>query len=242
MSFAERLLVDDMPCGNCDCPFNELQAENEPFLETDEHCAVADAVKQVQFRAGEVLFAQGQPSLSLYSVSSGLVKIACHSPDGREQIVGLSSPGKLLVGLQSINDECYEYTAVAATDVIACKIRHRALLAAVNGRADVALRLMSAMNAQLAHSRSLMLVMGHKSAAAKIASFILLMAPKARSRNNRFTLPFSRKDMAGLLGLSEETVCRQMADMKRRGVIHAPRGKMEIQDWAELRTIADGAH
>jgi hypothetical protein len=28
--------------------------------------------------------------------------------------------------------------------------------------------------------------------------------------------------------------------MKRRGVIYAPRGKMRIQDWDKLRTIADG--
>ena len=200
---------------------------------------VTDAVKQVTFRAGEVVFAQGQSSSSLYSVSSGLVKITCHSPNGREQIVGFSSPGKLLVGLQSINDDCHQYTAVAATDVTACKIRHRALLKAVKDRSDVAMRLISAVNAQLAHSRSLMLVMGHKCAAAKIASFILLVAPKPQKTNGRFTLPFSRMDMADLLGLSEETVCRQMADMKRKGVIYAPRGRMEIQDWDRLRIIAE---
>lgn len=203
---------------------------------------VTDAVKQVRFRAGEVLFAQGQASDCLYSVSSGLVKITRHSPDGREQIVGLSNPGKLLVGLQSINDDCYEYSAVAATDVCACKIRHRAMLSAVNDRADVAMRLISALNAQLAHSRSLMIVMGHKCAAAKIASFILLLAPKSTNGNGGFTLPFSRKDMAGLLGLSEETVCRQMANMKRKGVLYAPRGRMEIQNWDQLRDIAEGSH
>ena len=47
--------------------------------------------------------------------------------------------------------------------------------------------------------------------------------------------------MASILGLSEETVCRQMAEMKRKGVIYAPRGRMEIQDWHQLGVIADGA-
>jgi len=228
-----------LTCTNCECPFHELQAEDDRFCAAEFGCMVTDAVKQVRFRAGDMLFVKGQPSSSLYSVSSGLVKITCHSADGRQQIVGLSSPGKLLVGLQSISDDCYEYSAEAATDVSACKIMHRPLLNAVKDRGDVAMRLIASLNAQLAYSRSLMRVMGHKNSAAKIASFILLLAPKPKKGNGHFTLPFSRIDMADILGLSEETVCRQMADMKRKGVFYAPRGRMQIQDWKQLRAIAD---
>jgi len=228
-----------MTCPHCECPFHDLEAEDDPFSISDFGCMVTDAVKQVKFRAGDMLFVEGQPSSSLYSVSSGLVKITCHSAAGREQIVGLSSPGKLLVGLQSLSDEVYEYSAVAATDVSACKIMHRALLNTVKNRGDVAMRLIASLNAQLAYSRSLMRVMGHKNSSAKIASFILLLAPKPKKGNGHFTLPFSRMDMADLLGLSEETVCRQMADLKRNGVLYAPRGRIEIQDWKQLRAIAD---
>ena len=229
-----------MNCANCDCPFHKLQTEEEQTSAADFGCAVTDAVKQVKFLSGDMLFVKGQPSKSLYSVSNGLVKITDHSSAGTEQIVGLSSPGRLLVGLQSINDDCYQYSAVAATDVSACKIRHRALLNTVKQDPSVAMRLIAALNAQLAHSRSLMRAMGHKCAAAKIASFILLLAPKPQKGNGQFTLPFSRMDIAGLLGLSEETVCRQMASMKRNGVIYAPRGKMQVKDWGQLRGIAEG--
>jgi len=228
-----------VPCPNCQCPFHQLYTDDEMFSSAELNCLVTDAVKQVNFGAGDVLFAQGQPSTSLFSISSGLVKITCQSADGREQIVGLSIPGKLLVGLQSIGDDYYEYSAIAASEVGACKISHRALMSAVKSRPEIAMRLIAAVNAQLAHSRSLMLVMGHKCAAAKIASFLLLVAPKKHNGNGRFTLPFSRNDMAGILGLSEETVCRQMAEMKRKGVIYAPRGRMEIQDWDRLHEIAD---
>lgn len=229
-----------MTCGNCNCPFHEIQAEHSPFSAGGFQCLVTDTVKEVQFGAREILFAEGEPSAALFSLSSGLVKIMCHSSDGREQIVGLSSPG-MLVGLQSINDDHYQYTAVAETDVLACKIRHRALLNAVSQRGDVALRLVAALNAQLAHSRQLMVAMGHKCAAAKIAAFISLIIPKSERGNRRFTLPFSRADIANLLGLSEETVCRQMARMKRNGILYAPRGKIEILDWNQLQAVADEA-
>ena len=227
-----------MHCTNCHCPFYALQAEND-LVDDALECAIKDCVHIVEFEKDEVLFMQGQASSNLFALMEGMVKICSHTPDGREQIVGLSCPSNLLVGLQSMNDERYAYTAVASTPITACRINHRALLAKVRDQGDVAIRLIEAVNAQLAHSRALMEVMGHRCAASKIASFILLMAPKSSNGNGEISMPFSRVEMAGLLGLSEETVCRSMAMMKRMGAIYAPRGHVEIRDWDRLHAIAD---
>ena len=206
-----------MPCSTCHCPFQEIREAAGEFSSAEIRCLLDDSVQRVSFRAGEVLFVQGQPSGCLFAVSDGIVKICSYSPEGREQIVGLSTPKSLLVGLQSMCDERYAYTAIAATDVRACKVYHRTLLEMVSNRADLAMRLIRSMNAQLAHSRSLMEVLGHKCAAAKIASFILVITPKSKNGNGTYPLPFSRLEIANLLGLSEETVCRMMASMKRDG-------------------------
>lgn len=229
-----------MTCYNCNCPFSNLLAKSGPISEPDLECMIQDASQNVAFKQGDVIFLQGQTSTNLYTLTDGFVKICSNSAEGREQIVGLSTPGDLLLGLQSINEENYAYTAIAATVVHGCKINHKSLLAHARTEGDVAMRLISAMNAQLAHSRALMEVMGHKSAAAKIASFILLMTRKPGNGNGQFALPFSRREMAALFGLSEETVCRLMANMKRRGAINAPRGKIEVRDWKQLHAIADG--
>ncbi len=230
-----------MSCSNVICPFHEFEPSNGLFAECGMGCLITDAVKQVRFPKGATLFAEGQRSCCLFSLNRGLVKITNHTSDGREQIVGLSTPGKLLVGLQSLSADRYEYTAIAETEVHACKIRHRALLRAVRNKGDVAVRLIAALNAQLAHTRALMQVMGHKCAAAKIASFIRLVVPQGHENHKRYTLPFSRREIANLLGLSEETVCRQMAKMKRRGILYAPRGRIEILDWHGLQSIAEPA-
>jgi len=229
-----------MSCSSCDCPFQVIKTEDGPYAPAEIRCMLEDSVQHVSFENDEILFMRGQPSTCLYAVTEGMVKICTHTTDGHEQIVGLSSPERLLVGLQSVSDERYAYTAIAATRVTACKVNHRTLLAQVKEKSDLAMRLIQAVNAQLAHSRALMEVMGHKCAAAKIASFILLMTPKSCNGDGRFTLPFSRMEMAGLLGLSEETVCRLMANMKRAGAIYAPRGRVEIRDWDQLHAIADG--
>ena len=229
-----------MPCNNCHCPFQEILAAKDSPSSAEFQCMLEDSVQHVSFRHGEVLFMQGQPSTCLFAVSEGRVKICSHNSEGHEQIVGLSSPDSSLVGLQSMGDERYAYSAIAASDVKACKINHRTLLRRVRGDSDLAMRLIYAMNAHIAHSRSLTEVLGHKCAAAKIASFLLLLAPKAERVNGGFALPFSRLEIASLLGLSEETVCRLMAGMRREGAIVAPRGKIEIRDWDRLHAIADG--
>lgn len=230
-----------MHCANRQCPFYELPEKDNPFLDPALSCMITEAVKQVSFRKGEVLFNRGEESSHLYALIRGVVKICCISEDGREQIVGISSPGNMLVGLQSINDDSYQYAAIAATDGSACKISHRAMLTQVRDRGDLSMRLINALNAQLGHSRKLMRVMGHKCAAAKIASFISLVVPKPDHLDHSFRLPFSRMEMANLLGLSEETVCRQMARLRRNGVIHAPRGRIEVLDWDRLRVVAEEA-
>jgi CRP/FNR family transcriptional regulator len=228
-----------MTCSNHACPFHEVEDQAGAHNGANLACRVTDTVKQIRFDAGAVLFAQGEPSTSLYSLSRGIVKITCHTTGGREQIVGIANPGSLLLGLQSLETERYQYTAVAETDVVACKIRHRGLLKEAESSSDIALRLLKALNAQLAHSRELMRVMGHKCASAKIASFITLLIPEAERSRQHFTLPFSRAEIASLLGLSEETVCRQMAKMKRRGILYSPRGRIEILDWDRLLAVAD---
>ena len=108
---------------------------------------------KVSFPDEAVLFNKGESSANLYALESGVVKICCTTSDGREQIVGISSPGSLLVGLQSINDDCYEYSAVAATPLTACKISHRALLQKAASDGHVSMRLVAALNAQLAQGR-----------------------------------------------------------------------------------------
>jgi CRP/FNR family transcriptional regulator len=229
-----------MPCNSRDCPFYRSATEGGPFAEPEARCLVDDVAQKVSFEQGDVLFRQGQTSASLYSIAAGAVKICSNSADGREKIVGLSTDGNMLVGLQSISDKKYAYTAIAATAIQGCKINHKSLLALAKDSGDLGMRVIRAMNNQLAHSRALMEVMGQKSAAAKIAAFILLMAPAKKHCECRFSLPFSRRDIAGLFGLSEETVCRLMADMRRAGAIYAPRGRIEIRDWQQLQAIADG--
>ena len=228
-----------MKCSNTKCPFNAHSGGKGRIKPCLSDCLVSDSVKEVSFSKGDFIFSQDQTSCCVYVLSDGVAKIVSVTPDGREQIVGFATPEKLMVGLQSLSNDHYTESAVAETRITACKIRKRSLLAAVTADTNVALRLIDAMNAQLAMSRAMIRAGEHRSAVAKIAAFLLLLLPNEKHDDRRHVLPVSRGEIANILGLSEETVCRQMAKMKRRGILYAPRGAIEVYDWVKLNAIAD---
>jgi CRP/FNR family transcriptional regulator len=68
-----------------------------------------------------------------------------------------------------------------------------------------------------------MVTLGRKTAAEKVASFLLLIAthldPETVGEKRRFELPLSRADIADFLGLTVETVSRQLSKLRTDGVI-----------------------
>jgi len=97
--------------------------------------------------------------------------------------------------------------------------------------------------AELDRTRSWMLLLARKSAEEKIATFLLDMAERLAEPGagplRRFDLPFSRQQIGDVLGLTIETVSRQMTALQRSGVIDLPtRRAVDILDRAELQAIA----
>ena len=79
---------------------------------------------------------------------------------------------------------------------------------------------------ELDAAREWLLVLGRKSAREKIASFLAIIARRKAVLDNaipggkmRLTLPLTREAMADYLGLTIETVSRQMTGLKRDGLI-----------------------
>jgi len=91
-----------------------------------------------------------------------------------------------------------------------------------------------------------MLLLGRKSAGERVATFLLEMAQRlARSTCagsdavEQFDLPLSRQQMADLLGITIETVSRQLTKLKIAGIIALPGVRsVTIRDEAALRAAA----
>jgi CRP/FNR family transcriptional regulator, anaerobic regulatory protein len=101
-------------------------------------------------------------------------------------------------------------------------------------------------NLQALHrSRTRMMQMGHKSAAARIADFLVSMAERLADCSSGacvFALPMSRRDIGDSLGLTIETVSRQLTELREAGLVETEgRSKVCLCDVTALARIA-GRH
>jgi CRP-like cAMP-binding protein len=55
-----------------------------------------------------------------------------------------------------------------------------------------------------------------------------------------FDLPMSRQDIADYLGLTIETVCRMLSELKREKIISIPTGQIVINDIESLQALSEG--
>ena len=97
----------------------------------------------------------------------------------------------------------------------------------------------------LHRSRTRMMQMGHKSASARIADFLVSMAERladCRAGACRFVLPMSRRDIGDSLGLTIETVSRQLTELREAGLVATEgRSGVALRDVAALARIAGRA-
>jgi CRP/FNR family transcriptional regulator len=90
---------------------------------------------------------------------------------------------------------------------------------------DLEHRLLKQTLKELDEAREWMVTLGRKTASEKVASFLLLIArnidPASDPATNStsFDLPLTRADIADFLGLTIETVSRQLTRLRAEGVI-----------------------
>lgn len=200
--------------------------------------------KRVKVRAGTELLAEQQPITSYSNVISGVVKLSKLLEDGRQQIVGLQFPPDLL---GRPFRELSNVTAEAATDTELCTFTRAALEQAVNGSHAMTTRLHEQSLRELDEAREWMLTLGRKTAYEKVASFLALIvsandAGKAKPEVEAcIQLPLSRGEMADFLGLTIETVSRQMSALRKHEIIEfANAHTVRIRDRAALN-VASGS-
>jgi CRP-like cAMP-binding protein len=87
-------------------------------------------------------------------------------------------------------------------------------------------------------------VLGCQSAKERVASFLVLLADRSRAEpGDRLDLPMGRQDIASHLGLTIETVCRAITELKREGAVIVPSlNQIILKDLQGLRTLAEGHH
>jgi CRP/FNR family transcriptional regulator len=188
-----------------------------------------------------LLFQEGDPATNVFNVTSGAVRLYKLLSDGRRQITGFLLPGDFL-GLAGEDGYSYSAEAIARTEL--CRFSRPKLDRVFERFPKLEHRLFQIATDELVAAQDQMLLLGRKTAAEKMASFLLRLSERERVRGttgNPVQLPMTRGDIADYLGLTIETVSRVMSQFKKDGwVKQNSLTVIELADRTALEELTEG--
>lgn len=208
----------------------------------DTLCALAEAAHLAR---GEALAPEPETDRLVW-LASGAAKLVAHGaapaaaavPGG--QVLAFHFAGDLVSVLRQRSGD-FRLVALAPCDLVI--FPSDAFLDAAQGDPAVLRSVLTRSLQALHRSRTRMMQMGHKSAAARIADFLVSMAERladCREGPCDFALPMSRRDIGDSLGLTIETVSRQLTELREAGLVATEgRSKIALTDVAALARIAE---
>lgn len=196
-------------------------------LDQDEINALNSLGRRRTVAAGEPLIWEDDDSLLVANVIDGVLKLVSSTEDGREQIVGVAYPSDF-IGRPF--GQTTRASVVALTDARVCVFARSDFDRFAREHPALEHKLLERTLTELDRTRSWMMLLGRKNASEKIATFLLEMSERLSETgcsprlmaNPRMTLPFSRQQIADVLGLTIETVSRQFTKLKNERVIDLP--------------------
>lgn len=216
-------------------------------LMPDELDVLSQLGRKQRVGRGQTVVWEGDDAIIVANVVSGILKVSMNIHDGREQIVGVVFPGDFIgrpFGQKS------PYSVTALSDAELCIFSRANFDAFARNHPELEHKLLQRTLNELDRAREWMLLLGKKAAHERVATLLLEMSQRLGENScstteaglDSFELPLDRQQMGDLLGLTIETVSRQLSRLKADGVISLPdRRVVAINDRRRLQDLSAAA-
>jgi CRP/FNR family transcriptional regulator len=225
------ILTDRDQCGSCPIRHRAICARCD-----DDELALLERIKTYKtIPAGQPIGWRGDELTHFSSVVSGIATLTRTMEDGRTQMVGLLLPSDF-IGRPGREEVEFDVTAV--TDVTLCRFERKPFERIVVDVPHISQRMMEMALDELQAAREWMVLLGRKTAREKIATFLEMVVRRSTVPGQALTeyaLPLTREEIANFLGLTLETVSRQLSLLKKDGVVQfVDRRHFVVQDLSAL--------
>lgn len=193
-------------------------------------------------KRGEHLFRQGETMNGLYMLRAGSVKSYIDSADGCEQVAAFHFPGDIL-GFDAIAERRHMSSAIALETAAFCSIPYERVMSLAAAVPGFWTALMRGAAHRIVDAEQHALLLGQKSAPARLAAFLLGLSHRFSARGcsrNEFNLSMSRQDIANYLAVAVETISRLFTELQRQGAITVDRRFVRIRSIEALEIMAVG--
>jgi CRP/FNR family transcriptional regulator, polysaccharide utilization system transcription regulator len=189
---------------------------------------VSNEQKTVTVKKKQYLFSEGNYPNALYFLNKGRIKTYKSNEEGREYITNLYKPGDFIGYLDLLEDQRYRETAVALEESEVVLIARDDFFSLIHNNRDVANKFIKILSDNLADREERLLKLAYNSVRKRVAEALLLVERQSAEPGKKMGLSISREDLANIVGASQETVIRTLADLKDEKLIDISGGKITI--------------
>jgi len=204
-------------------------------LSDDEIAELAGLAVDRSLAPNEFVFWDGDAPEWFYIVAEGKVKVLKHSSSGKEFIIAFFGPGEMFGEVAVFENKPYPASAQAVTEAKVIGVKKDDFLSFLANRPHVALKIIGVLGGSLRDAQSRLRDLAGERVEQRLASVLLMLSAKLG-----LTLPFTRQEVADMVGTTTETTIRVMSSLRDRGIIGSVRGKVIILDEQKLRLLSEG--
>lgn len=177
----------------------------------------------VDFKRGQMIYASGADDSTMMLITKGRVEISRSSADGRRSILTHLGPGDVLGELAALDGGPRSADAVAATTVRGQVLARAQVLQLLQEHPDAALDVIGMLCRRLRETSGMYTAHMLADGQARLARLLLHLSEKwgeaLPGGRLRLAERFSQSDLGDLVGLSRESVNRQIRDWEQAGLI-----------------------
>jgi len=187
-----------------------------------------------QFKKGEFLFFQSDPSEYAYIVRSGEISIVLNSSDGRDMVINEMHTGDLFGDLGVLTSKPRSTSAVARVDSQILIIPRDAFLFLMDSEPQLARRILQITAERLQRSGKREEALAFLDAQARLARLLLELEKEEKSKGY---VTISQDELAHRTGLIRQTVAKVLGKWRQMGWLITGRGRIVILNWKALEDL-----
>ncbi len=196
------------------------------------------AARNRRFEAQENIYRQNDRSQQIFRIVSGRVWLTSSRPDGRVHLSLFAGPGECFGFSSLIDDEGLPQSAMARSEVNVqvlsksaldeLRAKHRSIDDAImrSMQRDIRILIRQLSEASISDLRS------------RLAHRLLVYA--LPQRPNEPVVRLTQTELAGVFGVSRQTVNKLLRDFENEGLVKRAYGEVVILDVPRLRHLAEG--
>lgn len=190
--------------------------------------------KHQVYKKGEIIIRADDDPSGIFYLKEGQVKEYAISQKGEELVVNIFKTGAFFPMAWAINQTPNIYFFEAMTDVDILRAPREETIVFIKGNPVVLYDLISRVykGADGILTRMTYLMSGN--AYSRLITELLIYAKRFRKGQNKVEIAISEKDLAAQSGMTRETVSREIATLKKRGLVSTQGYSFIIKDLKKL--------